>query len=308
MLNKIVITGGNGFLGTSLAKYFQDHCKEIIIVSRKQVPTSSVIQWQKWDGEHSGPWENALENADAVINLAGKNVDCRYTTENKKQIYESRLTSTRIVGEAINNCKTPPALWINASSATIYNASFDTLMTEQRGTIGDDFSMDVCKQWEAQFNAFQFPRTRKIIMRISIVLGWDGAALPALRNLVRFGMGGKQGNGKQFCSWIHVADFCRAVEWMITNTDATGVYNVTAPQPIPNTDFMKTLRRALRIPFGLNAPKWLLEIGSFFLRTETELVLKSRKVYPKRLLDENFVFQFPDLKMALDDLVKDKNK
>jgi uncharacterized protein (TIGR01777 family) len=302
MFKKIVITGGNGFLGRALTSHFSKNTDEVIVVSRKPVPTTSKIKWQKWDGANPGDWSKSFEGADAVINLAGKNVDCRYTENNKREIINSRLKSTKAVGEAIQNCANPPSVWLNASSATIYVNSFDKLMTESNGEIGDDFSMTVCKKWEEEFNSFETLPIRRIASRTSIVLGWDGAALPALKSLVKFGLGGQQGDGKQFCSWIHIEDFCRAVEWLLQNEKATGPYNVTAPVPLPNKDFMKVLSEKLHMPFGLPSPKWLLELGAFIIRTETELVLKSRKVYPKRLLDEGFIFLHEDLDHALNAL------
>jgi uncharacterized protein len=292
MLKKIVITGGNGFLGKSLTQYFSDIADKVVVVSRKPVPTSSKVEWLKWGGKALGPWCTALERADAVINLAGKNVNCRYTAKNKKEILDSRLDSTRVIGEAVLRCKLPPKAWLNSSSATIYVDSRDRLMTEANGEIGDDFSMTVCKMWESTFNSFITPNTRKIALRTSIVLGLEGAALPALINLVKFGLGGHQGDGMQYCSWIHINDFCRAVEWLVRNESANGQYNVTAPEPLPNKKFMNLLRQTFGLPFGLPSPAWLLELGAVVIRTETELVLKSRKVYPKRLLDEGFVFEY----------------
>lgn len=302
MFNKIVVTGGNGFLGRALTTHFSKIANEVVVISRKAVPTSSTVKWKKWDGSTMGEWSKSFEEADAVINLAGKNVDCRYTEANKNEILKSRLASTQVIGQVIQNCITPPKAWLNASSATIYVSSSDKLMTEANGQIGDDFSMTVCKRWERMLNSFETPQTRKIALRTSIVLGWDGAALPALRNLVRFGLGGRQGDGKQFCSWIHIDDFCRAVGWLVQNENAEGAYNITAPVPLTNSDFMRALRKSLKVHLGLRSPQWLLELGAFIIRTETELVLKSRKVYPKRLLDEGFIFSFENLNDALQDL------
>jgi uncharacterized protein len=304
MSSKIVIAGGNGFLGSALAQYFNGKGIKIILLARKPVQTRqhSNVKWVYWDGEKLNTWSKELEGADVLINLAGKNVSCRYTPENKRLIYDSRLKSTHILGEAIKQCIRPPSLWINASSATIYRASYDKLMSEKDGETGDDFSMDVCKKWEAEFNRQHVPGVRKIIIRTSIVLGNGGGAMPPLRNLVRFGLGGKQGKGNQYCSWIHIGDFCRVIKWMIENQDFAGVYNVTAPLPLPNVEFMKTLRQAMKMPVGLIAPEWLLRIGAIFIRTEPELILKSRKVYPKRLLDEGFVFEFSDIKAAMENL------
>ncbi|HEY0741280.1 MAG TPA: TIGR01777 family oxidoreductase [Chryseosolibacter sp.] len=299
MNRKIIIAGGNGFLGRALTRHFTSQGDAVVVISRKPVPTSSGITWESWDGKTFGSWAKSLENANALINLAGKNVDCRYTEKNKKGILDSRLNSTRVLGDAVVACANPPKVWLNSSSATIYVDSRDKLMTEQNGDIGDDFSMTVCKKWEAMFNSFPTPQTRKIALRTSIVLGWDGAALPALRNLVKVGLGGHQGDGLQYCSWIHIDDFCRVVEWLIANANATGAYNVTAPKPLANKDFMKELRESLGVTFGLASPAWLLELGAIVIRTETELVLKSRNVYPKRLLDDGFIFLHEDLSHAL---------
>ena len=308
MINKIIVAGGNGFLGTELSSYFRDKAKEIVVFVRKPMRSASGVRYVLWDGTHQGEWSEELNNTDVLINLAGKNVNCRYTQKNKKLIYSSRLESTHALGMAIAKSKNPPKLWINASSATIYEASYTTLMTEQNGTTGDDFSMDVCKKWEAAFEQYSDLPLRRATLRTSIVLGRNGGALTPLVNLVRAGLGGKQGDGKQFCSWVHINDFCRAVEWIICNEAAKGVYNVTAPNPLPNVDFMKTLRKIKHVPVGLNLPKGLLEFGSLIIRTQSELVLKSRKVYPKRLLDAGFVFEFSDVKSALEDLCQNPRK
>jgi uncharacterized protein (TIGR01777 family) len=302
MNSKIVIAAGNGFLGTLLSTYFRDKGFSVIILARKEVHSNGNIVWKYWDGEHIDRWADELEGADAVINLAGKSVNCRYTEENKTLIRNSRLNSTRVLGKAIAQCNVPPKLWINASSATIYNESFDRLMTELDDVNSDDFSVDVCRQWEKAFNDFSFVNTRKVILRIGIVLGKEGGALMPFMNLVRSGLGGAQGNGKQYCSWIHASDFCRAVEHIINHRHAEEIYNITSPSPVPNNIFMRSLCRAMRIPFGLPVPEWVVTLGSSLIRTESELILKSRKVYPKRLLDEGFVFEFGDVNLAFMEL------
>jgi uncharacterized protein (TIGR01777 family) len=304
MMNKVILAGGSGYLGTLLADYFSKRAKDVIVLTRGASKSYGNIRFIKWDAINPGSWIGELENADLLINLAGKNVNCRYTAENKTEIYQSRILSTRVLGEAFLNCKTPPRVWINASSATIYVDSRDQMMTESTGIIGNDFSMDVCKKWESEFNRFKLPRTRKIIARISIVLGKGGGALPPMINLVRVGMGGPQGDGKQFMSWTHEKDICRAMEWFYKNEKAMGIYNLTAPTPIPNINFMKHLRRALGVRWGLPLTHTVLKIGAVLIRTETELVLKSRKVYPERLLNEGFVFEFNDPKEALEDLCR----
>lgn len=307
MYNKIIITGANGFLGTSLTKYLSAKTKEIVLLARHNVPiTQKNIRWVPWDGENLDKWTSELEGADALINLAGHSVDCRYTEKNKKAIYDSRLLSTNILGKALKQCLKPPLVWINASSATIYKASFDKLMTEDNGDIGSDFSMDVCKKWEEAFNQHAAPRVRKVVIRTSIVLGRNGGALLPLRNLVKAGLGGKQGAGQQYFSWIHIRDFCRIVDWMITNNATSGIYNLASPNPVTNNMFMNALCKAMHVPMGINLPVWMLTIGAIFIRTQTELVLKSRKVYPKRLLDEGFIFEFPEVKIALNDLCQPK--
>ena len=301
-MNKIVIAGGSGFLGRALTDYFVKQNKEVVILSRKPgVSQQQHVREVYWDGKTLRGWNHELEGAEALINMSGKSVDCRYTEENKKLIYESRLTSTRVLGTAIRQCKVPPKVWLNSSSATIYRASYDKLMDERTGETGQDFSMDVCKQWEAAFNESITPRTRKVILRTAIVLDPKGGALAPLLKLVKAGLGGKMGDGKQYFSWIHIQDFCKVIDWLI-NRPATGVYNVCSPQPLCNTDFMKLLRHSLNVPFGLPLPVSLLKFGAQLIRTETELVLKSRKVYPQRLLDEEFVFEFPDLKAAIENL------
>ncbi len=267
-----------------------------------------------WDGLHAGDWGELLEGADVVINLAGRSVNCRYNQANRREIMESRIITTRLVGDAIAKAADPPKLWMNASTATIYRHAVDRPMDEIDGEIGGGeahlpsswrFSYDVATSWERAFVASETPRTRKIALRSAIVMSPDrGGAFETLVNLVRAGLGGSAGSGRQFVSWIHDADFAAAIEFMIARSDLNGCINVSSPQPLPNRDFMAALRRAYGAPIGLPATDWMLEVGAFFLRTETELILKSRRVVPRRLVEAGFEFRFPEWSGAAADLVR----
>ena len=297
-MRRIVISGGTGFLGKALESYFQQQGDEVLILTRKPKGATQLF----WDGKSLGQWQQQLNGADILINLAGKSVDCRYSEANKKLILDSRVQSTLALHRAIGAAKNPPSLWLNASSATTYVHSETTLMTESNGLIGDDFSMNVCKQWEQAFFGPSLPQTRRAALRTSIVLGQEGGAFPKLKQITRLGLGGFQGNGQQKVSWLHIQDFCRAVDFIINQEDLKGPINLTAPNPTDNQTLMKHLRQSVGIPFGLNQPKALLELGAWLMRTETELLLKSRNVYPERLLKAGFEFEFSEVKQAIADL------
>jgi len=303
-MKKLILAGGGGYLGRVLADYFKDRFDDIVILSRSAAPARNNIRTMVWRVREPGLWMDELENTDVLINLTGKSVDCRYTEKNKAEIYASRLESTRVLGYAIQRCTTPPKLWINASSATIYERSYDKDQTEATGTLGNDFSPDVCKKWEATFEWFILADVRRVAIRTSFVLGDRGGALPVLMRLVRAGLGGRQGTGNQYVSWIHERDFARAIDWFIANDQAQGTYNVTAPGAARNRTFMHQLRESLGKTWGMRIPAWLLRMGAVIIRTEPELILKSRKVYPERLLNEGFVFEFTDSKKALGDLCR----
>ncbi|AZA88749.1 TIGR01777 family protein [Chryseobacterium shandongense] len=295
---KIIITAGTGFLGKNLEKYFTEKGHQVYILTRNPKRKNEIF----WDAKTLGEWKGVLENADVIINLAGKSVDCRYTEKNKQEIYSSRINSTRILQQAIDQCTHKPKIWLNASSATIYIHSEKNVNTEENGIIGDDFSMNICKSWENEFSKSETENVRKVALRTSIVLGNNGGAFPKLKMLTKFGLGGKQGRGNQKVSWIHIQDFCRAVEFIINDENIFGKINITAPNPLANQEFMKSLRKEMKVPFGLNAPVWQLEIASIFLKTETELLLKSRNVYPEKLLKDGFQFLFPDVESAFHNL------
>ncbi len=273
----------------------------VILTRRPQEPTP-YARFVQWDGETLGPWTRELENATAVINLCGRSVNCRYNERNRKEILESRLRPTHVLGQAIVLCANAPRVWLNASSATIYRNSLDQPMDENSGEIGEGFSVDVCRQWEKMLFDFPLQRTRKVALRITIVFGPGGAAFQTIHRLVRFGLGGKMGPGTQYMSWIHEDDFVRAVDWIIAHETLKGPVNLASPNPLPNREFMRTFRKVCRRP-GLPAARWMLGIGALVIGTETELILKSRRAVPGQLQASGFQFKFPDWPEALRNIV-----
>jgi uncharacterized protein len=314
---RIVLPGGSGQVGQALARQLQKQGHHVTVLTRG--PYTAPWQTVHWDGETEGSWTETLEGADVCINLAGRNVNCRYTRENRAAIYNSRIGTTRLINRVIANLAQPPRVWLNASTATIYRHALDRGMDEVTGELGGNeliskrrhapdtwnFSIGVAKDWEAAFFETSTPRTRKIAMRSAITFSpTPGNALEILLNLVRFSLGGKQGSGRQYVSWIHEADFARAVEFLIDHEEFEGPVNLAAPNPLPNREFMEALRDAYGMPNGLPTPAFAIEIGAFFLRTESELVLKSRRVVPGRLLAAGFEFEFPTWPEAAEDLVQ----
>jgi uncharacterized protein len=307
MKRRIILAGGSGFLGNALARKFNALGDEVIVLTRSPKDRRDGVREVLWDSRSLGDWAALFDGADVVINLTGKSVDCRYTEKNRRAIIASRVESTRAVGEAIARCARPPRVWLNASSATLYKHTLDRAADESGETgatpeAKDEFSIEVIRQWERALNDSPAPNTRKVALRITMVFGADGGVFPVLRRLARFGLGGRMGSGRQFVSWIHLDDFCRAVEWLIEREDFSGPVNLAAPNPLTNAGMMRLVRKICGAPFGLPATAWMLEIGAFFLRTETELILKSRRVVPGKLLGAGFQFHFPDLENALRDL------
>ncbi len=305
---RIILAGGSGFLGRILEAHFAGTGWEVVILTRSPHQTNGAGKQVAWDARTPDTWETELDGATAVINLTGKSVNCRYTARNRREILDSRVNSTRILGEAIGRCRRSPQVWLNASTATIYRHTFGDPWDEN-GEIGavreakDAFSVEVATAWERTLGEARTPGTRKIALRMAMVLGaGSNSVFPVLRRLVRLGLGGKMGNGRQFVSWMHEADFCRAVEWLIAHDEIHGAVNLAAPNPLPNGEMMSALRQACRMPFGLPATNAMLEAGAFFLRTETELIIKSRRVIPRRLIDSGFQFQFPTVRGAFESL------
>lgn len=309
---KVVIPGGSGQVGTLLAREFQSDGHEVVVLSR--TPESKPWRVVLWDAKSLGDWAKEFDGADVVINLAGRNVNCRYNPENRKAIKESRVDSTRVVGKAIAGTESAPQVWLQASTATIYAHTFKAANDEATGIIGGHeanspdtwrFSIDVATSWERALDEAATPHTRKVKLRSAVTMSPDRDGIfDVLLGLVRHGLGGRSGSGRQYVSWIHYEDFVRAIRWLIEKKDIEGVVNLAAPNPLPNAEFMRALREAWGIRLGLPAMKWMLEIGAVFMKTETELVLKSRRVVPKRLLEEGFRFHFTTWPEAARDLCR----
>ena len=297
---KIIIPGGSGQVGTILARAFHSEGHEVVVLSRRPRPTP----WKTlaWDAATRGDWWAQIDGADVVINLAGRSVNCRSHAAHRRAIMQSRVDSTRAVGHAIAAAPRPPRVWLQAGTATIYAHRYDAANDEATGLLGGDephapdtwrFSIEVARAWERALDEARTPHTRKVILRSAMTMSPDpGGVFATLLGLTRRGLGGQIGDGRQFMSWIHEEDFIRAVRWLIAHDDLAGPVNLSAPHPLPNAAFMRALREAACIPFGLPAPGWLLEIGVRLLRTESELVLKSRRVVPARLLASGFTFHF----------------
>ena len=309
---KIVIPGGSGQVGTILARALRADGHEVVVLSRSPAPAP----WRTvaWDARTPGPWRAELDGADVVINLAGRSVDCRYTPENRREIMESRVHSTRGVGDAVAAARRPPRVWLQASTATIYAHRFDAPNDEATGVIGGHepdapdywrYSIEIAEAWERELAAAGTPSTRKVKLRSAMVMSPDrGGIFDTLLGLVRVGLGGPAAGGRQYVSWIHDADFVRSVRWLIARDDVDGAVNVASPNPLPYAEFMRALRSAAGVRVGLPATRWMLELGALVMRTETELVLKSRRVVPGRMTAAGFTFEFPTWEVAARDLVE----
>ncbi|MBK9154953.1 MAG: TIGR01777 family protein [Chloracidobacterium sp.] len=307
---KIVIPGGTGQVGTVLARAFHGDGHEVVVLGRS--PEKREWRTKEWDGKTLGSWAAEIDGADVVINLAGRNVNCRYNDENRRQMMDSRVDSTRVVGEAIAAAANPPKVWLQASTATIYAHRFDAPNDDVTGIIGGheedapdtwNFSIDVATAWEQTANEADTPKTRKVLMRSAMTMSPDrGGIFDTLLGLVRKGLGGTAASGRQYISWIHDQDFIRSVYWLIEHEELSGPINLSSPNPLPNREFMRIFRETWGALFGLPAFEWQLAVGAFFMRSETELILKSRRVVPKLLTDSGFEFEFPEWEPACRDL------
>jgi len=307
---KIVLPGGSGQVGQILARAFTANGQEVVVLTRGAAAQGRAVPW---DGRTVDAWAAEIDGADVVVNLAGRTVNCRYTPENLEQMMSSRVQSTRAVGEAIAAAKRPPRVWLQMSTATIYAHRFDAPNDEATGVLGGEEpdvpsywanSIAIARAWERTLEEAPTPSTRKVALRSAMVMSPDpGGIFAVLLGLVKKGLGGKAGSGAQFVSWIHARDFVRAVDLLIAREDIAGPVNLASPGPLPYAEFMRALRDAAGVRLGLPATKWMLEIGAWAMRTDTELVLKSRRVVPGRLLEAGFTFDFPAWAEAARDLV-----
>ncbi|MEU8845107.1 TIGR01777 family oxidoreductase [Streptomyces sp. NPDC048564] len=307
---KIVIPGGTGQVGAVLNRALSSAGHEVVVLTRRPTRDGEV----HWDGETLGSWAAAIDGSDVVINLAGRSVSCRYTAPNLQAMMDSRVHSTQVVGEAIASAVRPPRVWLQMSTATVYAHRFDAPNDEATGIIGGSepdvpdywaYSIDIARSWERAQEEADTPHTRKVALRSAMVMSPDrGGVLDMLLRLARLGLGGPVAGGGQYISWIHDRDFVRAVEFLIEREDLVGPVNIAAPEPLPQRAFMRGLRAASRVPVGLPATRWMAEIGAFALRSDTELLLKSRRVVPGRLLDAGFAFEYARWPEAADDLVR----
>ncbi|MFF4800699.1 TIGR01777 family oxidoreductase [Streptomyces sp. NPDC001351] len=307
---KIVIPGGTGQVGTILRRALTAAGHEVVILTRRPMSEGEV----RWDGEHLGPWAEEITGSDVVINLAGRSVSCRYTPANLKAMMDSRVDSARVVGEAIASAAQPPRVWLQMSTATVYAHRFDAPNDERAGVIGGGepgvpgywaYSVEIAKNWEKAQEDTDTPRTRKVALRSAMVMSPDrGGVFDVLLRLARLGLGGPVAGGAQYVSWIHERDFVRAVEFLVDRDDLAGPVNLAAPGPLPHRAFMRALRTAWGMPVGLPAMRWMAELGAFALRSDTELLLKSRRVVPGRLLEAGFAFEYSRWPEAAADLVR----
>lgn len=309
---KIVIPGGTGQIGSVLVPPLVAAGHEVVVLSRGRsgYPGTRTV---RWNGIEQGPWSRELDGAQVVINLAGRSVDCRYDKHNLTDMLASRIDSTRAVGKAIAAAANPPSVWLQASTATIYAHTFGPAHDEHSGVIGGHepdvpnywrYSIEIAEAWERELMAANTPRTRRVALRMAMLMGpTRGGPFRIMERLARLGLGGAIGGGRQYMSWVHDRDLVRSIEFLIDRDDLDGVVNICAPNPLPHADFMRALRDAVGMPLGVPAPAWLFELATLVHRTDSELILKSRRVVPRRLAEAGFRFEFEHWPDAARDLV-----
>ena len=301
-MKTIILAGGSGFLGRSLAPFLSACGYRVLVLSRSATAIGTGVESLRWDGKTPGSWCDAIEEASAVVNLTGRSVNCRYTARNRREILDSRLDSVRVLGEAIAASRRPPEVLVQASSLAIYGDAGERVCDERTAS-GSGFGAEVCLQWEAAVNSLSLPHTRTVVLRIGFALGRDGGALQTLAGLTRWFLGGRAGSGDQYISWIHIADLNEMFRTAVEVGSTIGVYNATGPRPVTNLEFMRELRAVMGRPWSPPVPSAAVKLGALLMRTEASLALTGRRCLPARFLERGFRFQFPELRPALADLL-----
>lgn len=302
---KILIAGGTGFIGQSIIENWMGKKVDFHLLSTDQRKCDEK-NIHYWDGESIGPWIEVLKQCDVLINLSGKSVNCRYNASNKEAILKSRISTTRVLGDALSLLDYPPTLWINASTGTIYRDEYIRPNTEANGVLGEGFSVEVAKAWESEFFKYKHLPIRQVALRTGFVLGERGELLHIFKKHALLGLNQRHGKGNQMISWIHEVDLVRAINYIIWRSQLTGVVNLCSPCSLTDKDFLATFRKVLNVSYGISMPRWMLHIGAVICRSEVELLLKSRWYYPEKLLHEGFEFEYPSLHKCLENLFKDQ--
>ena len=303
MSSKVILAGGTGFVGRSLTPLLLASGYEVVVLSRAPVSSrSGAVLSVHWDGKSLGDWAQALDGATALVNLTGRSINCRHTPANRREIIESRVDSVRVLGAALAQAKEPPAVFVQAAGIGIYGDAGDRWCDES-APHGDDFVTEVCEKWEAAFDAVHAPRTRKVLLRLGVALGSEGGFLRVLAKLTRCFLGGQIGNGRQYISWIHMADLCRIFLACVEHPEIHGIYNATSPNPVTNAEFMRELRQTLHRPWSPPVPKFAAVLGAWLMGTAPSLAFASQRGIPKHLLDQDFRFDFVELRSALSNLL-----
>jgi len=302
---RLVLAGGKGFVGQELARTLTGS-REIVVLTRSAAPGNGEVRHAVWDGQNVGAWKQWLDGAHALVNLTGARIDCPHTPENRREILDSRVNSVRVLSKAVLECDRPPHVWVQASAVGYYGDTSPRI-SDEGSPPGEGFIAEVCKEWESAFQAAALPATRKVTLRLAPVLGREGGILPALSNITRLFLGGAAGSGEQYMSWIHIADLTTMFQWALDRDDLDGVFNASSPNPVQNSEFMRTLRRALHRPWTPRVPAWAVRLSAHIIGTDPNLILQGQRCTPKRFVDKGFTFQYPSLGSALEDLLTSKS-
>jgi uncharacterized protein len=298
---KIILAGGSGFIGQSLAPFLVSKNYEVVVLTRGRSDHHGSIREAHWDGKTLGEWTQFVNGALALVNLTGRSINTRHTAEHRREIIDSRVDSVRILGEAVGQCPQPPQVFVQIAGIGIYGDRGEHICDESTPP-GDDFVSEVCRKWETAFDSVDAPQTRKVLLRLGVVLGRNGGFLQVLGRLTRWFLGGHVASGRQYLSWIHLADLSQMILQAIEREDLVGTFNATAPNPVTNAQFMRELRRALHRPWSPPVPEFAARIGSWLIGTEASLALVSQRCVPKGMLERHFNFEFPNLREALSNI------